>query len=84
MKLPFSDEELHKNKMHPDYEYETTVSGRKCGDSYKPEGEGWEPNYCVSNHQYKNGIVIKEYWRNWDRLDYTDEEYWKRKKGSLA
>lgn len=64
---------LHKAQRHPDYEYETTESPRKSGDSKRPEeGEGWEPNNYACDG------------RNWERGDYTETEYWMRTKAAAA
>lgn len=75
-----TDEELHREELHPDFEYETTRTGRKSGDSLKPEGEGWEPNLCVAVHRYEDGKVVEERWRNWERFEFHEEEHWKRRK----
>lgn len=62
---------LHWKQKHPDYEYDTTETGRKSGESKMPEGYGWMPN----NHIFGvNGNC------NWERLDYTEIEYWMRLK----
>lgn len=59
---------LHWAQKHPDYEYTTTETGRKSGESKMPDGHGWLPN----NHMFDG--------RNWERLDYTEIEYWMRLK----
>jgi hypothetical protein len=62
---------LHHFQKHPDYDYTTTTTGRKSGETKVPEGYGWLPN----NHIFEiNGD------RNWERLDYTEVEYWYRRK----
>lgn len=70
-KLPEEERiaKLHELQRHPEYEYEQTTTPRKSYISLMPEGEGWEPNY----HVIGNG-------RNWERFDYTEVEYWMRKK----
>jgi hypothetical protein len=63
---------LHERCVHPDYEYATTKSARKSGESYKPEGEGWEPNiYDDDPHSA------------WERFDFYEEDYWRRLKPTL-
>ncbi|WP_196301971.1 hypothetical protein, partial [Streptococcus pneumoniae] len=37
----YTEQELHDKEMHPDWEYETTETGRKSGESKRPEGDGW-------------------------------------------
>lgn len=60
--------ELHRMRRHPGYEYDTTEGQRKNWDDADepPEGEGWERNVDAG----RNG---------WDRFDYTEESYWRRK-----
>lgn len=67
------DAELHRDMAHPDFEYETTETPRKCGYSKKPYGDGWEPNPHVTGDG-----------RNWQRFDNTEEEYWMRRKPSAS
>lgn len=78
--VAITDEELHRAKCHPDYDYATSRSGRKSSDVIRPEGEGWTPNECIPNHDYKDGAIVLECWRAWDRFDFYDEEYWKRRR----
>lgn len=60
---------LHQRCMHPDYEYATTKTARKSGDSRKPDGDGWEPNvYGDDPHSA------------WERFEFHEEEYWRRLK----
>jgi hypothetical protein len=60
---------LHERHIHPDYEYATTKTARKSGDSRKPEGDGWEPNvYGDDPHSA------------WERFEFHEEEYWRRLK----
>lgn len=59
---------LHKAQRHPDYEYDSTETGRKTGESKKPEGHGWVPN----NDMFDG--------TNWERDDHTETEYWMRLK----
>lgn len=75
-----TDHEKHVNQCHPEWEYAEMTTGRKSGISVKPDGDGWEPNMIVACHIYKNGAVVQEYWRNWDRFDYHEVEYWRRRK----
>lgn len=59
---------LHSREMHPDFEYETTEGPRKSWDNQHipPEGVGWE-----RNNEYRDG---------WERFDYHEESYWRRRK----
>lgn len=60
---------LHERRAHPDFEYETTTTARKSGLSVKPDGDGWEPNqYGGDPHS------------SWERFEYHEEEYWRRRK----
>lgn len=74
------DHELHRRRMHPDFEYTHTTSARKSGDTPMPDGDGWEPNHCVDNHDYAAGAIVKRRWRNWERFDNYEENYWMRRK----
>ncbi len=58
---------LHSRCTHPDYEYATTDGPRKSFDQHPPEGEGWEVN-------------VDEGRDGWERFDYHEESYWRRKK----
>lgn len=71
----YTEQELHDLELHPDYEYATTTTARKSGESIMPEGDGWEPNDKVVA-----GGLGKPYRRNWERFDFTEDEYWRRKK----
>ena len=56
---------LHSLRAHPDYEYETTEGPRKNWNQNPPEGNGWENN--------------KDYHDGFERFDYHEEAYWRRK-----
>jgi hypothetical protein len=73
---------LHCRCAHPDFEYETTQTARKSGDDplIGLPGDGWEPNDIVNNHEYKYGEVVKEHWRNWERYQFHEDNYWRRRK----
>jgi hypothetical protein len=75
-----TEHELHREQRHPDYEYATTENARKSGEAPLPEGEGWEANDIIDCNVYKDGVVIEERWRNWTRSDYTETNYWRRRK----
>jgi hypothetical protein len=64
---PQTDKQLHARHAHPAYEYETTEGQRKAWDraDEPPEGDGWERNVDAGRD-------------GWDRLDYTEESYWRR------
>ena len=82
----WSEHMLHQAQIHPDYEYTTTTSGRKS-ESVKPEDDGqgpWEPNFIIPARGWDGrdfGRVVT--WRNWERDEYTETEYWRRKKRAL-
>jgi len=75
-----TEHELHREQRHPDYEYESTENARKSGDSPMPPGEGWEANDIVECHIYRDAVVFEERWRNWTRGDFTETNYWRRRK----
>lgn len=66
---------LHKHRAHPDYEYATTQNARKSGDTPWPEGDGWEKNYCSLN---ADGTI--NFNSCWERFDFHEDNYWRRKK----
>lgn len=61
-----SDDELHQERVHPAYEYETVTVGRKSYEDDRPPGEGWERNITSVDPQ------------GWERFDYTEDSYWRR------
>jgi len=71
-------QDYHRAQCHPDYEYRTIETVRKSGDGLRPEGEGWEPNDVVACHAYEDGRLVEERWRNWERFDALDVEFWRR------
>lgn len=64
----YTEAELHAYSMHPEWEYATTEGQRKAWDrsDIPPDGEGWERN----TDKGRDG---------WDRLDFTEESYWRRR-----
>lgn len=68
---------LHAERRHPDYEYATTQGPRKQWDTadqppYGDDGEpqpGWEANVDAGRPG-----------QGWDRFDYHEEAYWRRRK----
>lgn len=61
---------LHRNRLHPGYEYATTQGPRK-GFYLNAPSEGWEPNIDVGR-------------LGWERFDEHEEAYWRRRRGSHA
>ena len=61
--------QLHARRAHPGFEYATTEGPRKQWDDTEraPEGDGWERNTDAGRD-------------GWERLDYTEESYWRRTK----
>ncbi|MFJ8871059.1 hypothetical protein ACIRD6_35570 [Streptomyces sp. NPDC102473] len=70
-----TDEELHARGAHPDWEYATTEGPRKQWDDQNTppaDTEGipdptWERNTAMGRD-------------GWERWDYTEESYWRRRK----
>lgn len=64
-----TESELHRDFAHPDYEYRITEGQRKNWDDADtpPKGVGWELNIDAG----RNG---------WERFDFTEESYWRRKR----
>lgn len=62
-----SDEQLHYDERHPDFEYETTRGPRKGFDEYPPAGDGWERNTAMGRD-------------GWERFDDREEAYWRRRR----
>lgn len=63
---------LHERSMHPDFEYETTKGPRKAWEhSAKPPDtlHSWERNRETGRE-------------GWERFDYYEESYWRRRKGT--
>lgn len=71
---PRSDAELHASFAHPAYEYRTTEGQRKAFDdaSVPPSDDNGEPDYTWErNTDAGRG--------GWERFDYTEESYWRRR-----
>lgn len=66
-----NEQELHARRAHPAWDYATTEGPRKAWDyaDTPPEGDGWERNVDAGRE-------------GWERFDYTEESYWRRRKGS--
>jgi hypothetical protein len=70
-----SDAELHARRAHPDFEYRTTTGPRKQWDEQNTppvDADGnpdptWERNVDAGRD-------------GWERFDYTEESYWRRRK----
>lgn len=75
---------LHCCRQHPDFEYATTQTARKSGDDPRVglDGDGWEPNDIVPHHNYKDGEIVEKYWRNWERFQFHEDNYWRRRRTS--
>jgi hypothetical protein len=64
-----TDDELHYRHMHPAFEYRITEGQRKAwpyADDPPEPDVGWELNRTSNNPDA------------WQRLDYTEERYWRR------
>jgi hypothetical protein len=73
-----TDNEKHRAWCHPDWEYAQTETQRKIGTTLEPEGEGWIKNDRVPCHLYEAGVLVEERWRNWERFEFHEVEYWRR------
>lgn len=58
---------LHGQRLHPDWEYETTTGPRKQWDDADrpPPGDDWRPNVEAGQD-------------GWERFEYHEEAYWRR------
>lgn len=68
-----TDAQLHAQFAHPDFEYKITAGQRKAWDyaDDPPDGEGWERNVDAGRPG-----------EGWDRFDYHEESYWRRRLGT--
>jgi hypothetical protein len=73
-KEPQTDSELHARSAHPAYEYRTTQGPRKQWDGADepPAGEDGDPDPTWE----RNTDAGRD---GWDRFDYTEESYWRRR-----
>lgn len=69
-----TEHELHLEQLHPDYEYAMTENVRRSGEAPLPQGVGWEPNDRVEV------VGASSRWRNWIRDEFTETNYWRRRK----
>jgi len=71
---------LHAERRHPDYEYRTTEGPRKQWDGVDdpPHGDDGEPE-----PDWERNIDAGRPGMGWDRFDYTEEAYWRRRKRRL-
>lgn len=67
------EDQLHRDRAHPDWEYATTEGPRKqwYDEDVPPEGEGWVRNVEAGRD-------------GWDRFDYTEESYWRRPRAATS
>ncbi|MFG2540702.1 hypothetical protein ACGFU4_36230 [Streptomyces sp. NPDC048511] len=70
-----TDQELHARGAHPAWEYRTTEGPRKQWDDQDvpPRNEEGEPDLSWE----RNVDMGRD---GWDRFDYTEESYWRRRK----
>ena len=70
---------LHAEHRHPSYEYRTTEGPRKQWDDIDrpPVGEDGEPD-----PSWERNVDAGRAGQGWDRFDYTEESYWRRKKAA--
>lgn len=70
-----SDTELHAQCAHPDFEYRTTEGPRKQWDDADtpPLDENFDPDPTWE----RNTDAGRD---GWERFDYTEESYWRRRK----
>lgn len=69
-----TDAEQHARCTHPDYEYATTQGQRKMWDcaDVPPYGDDGEPDHSWERN-------VEEGRDGWERFDYTEESYWRRR-----
>jgi hypothetical protein len=74
-----TDAELHARRAHPDFEYRTTEGPRKQWDdaSTPPADEEGNPDPTWERN-------IDAGRDGWERFDYTEESYWRRRKAEAA
>ncbi|MCF0086608.1 MULTISPECIES: hypothetical protein [unclassified Streptomyces] len=74
-----SDAELHASMRHPDFEYRTTEGPRKQWDDVDvpPADENGSPDPTWE----RNTDAGRDGWERWD---YTEESYWRRRKAQTA
>lgn len=75
-----TEHELHREQRHPDYEYLTTENARKQSGGDPPDNEGWEPNEIVLITNGLHGPDDPPRYRNWERFEFTETNYWRRRK----
>ena len=75
-----TEHELHSEQRHPDYEYLTTENARKQPGGEPPDNEGWEPNEIVLITNGIHGPDDPPRYRNWERFEFTETNYWRRRK----
>ena len=75
-----TEHELHCEQRHPDYEYLTTENARKQPGGEPPENEGWEPNEIIVITNGLHGPDDPPRYRNWERFEFTETNYWRRRK----
>ncbi|MEI5520685.1 hypothetical protein WB388_08725 [Streptomyces brasiliscabiei] len=70
-----TDAELHARFAHPAYEYRTTEGPRKQWDDVDvpPADDNGDPDPTWE----RNADAGRD---GWERLDYTEESYWRRRK----
>lgn len=70
-----TDAELHAMRAHPDFEYATTEGQRKQWDDVDtpPATEEGDPDPTWE----RNVDAGRD---GWERFDYTEESYWRRRK----
>lgn len=74
-----TEHELHCEQRHPDYEYLTTENARKQQGGDPPDNEGWEPNDIVLITNGLRGPDDPPQYRNWERYEFTETNYWRRR-----
>lgn len=68
---------LHAERRHPDFEYATTEGPRKQWDAVDdpPRGDDGLPDAS-----WESNVDAGRPGLGWDRFDYTEEAYWRRRK----
>lgn len=74
----YSDDELHSRFGHPEWEYTSVEVARKSGADDSPPDDSWEPNDFIDMGCAPDGTPYPR--RNWERFDYTEETYYRRRR----
>ncbi|MFD9256958.1 hypothetical protein [Streptomyces sp. NPDC059538] len=73
--------DLHARKAHPDWEYATTEGPRKqWDDASEPPSD----DDGVPDPTWERNLDAGYRGEGWERFDYTEESYWRRRRSTVA